>query len=100
MSTDSGSRSHWYCRPSITAESEGFDRHDLKLPGRQDDPVRAVAAAEAGPGESAEVTVELPRRAFEVGDEEARAWAYVKGSYEITAGRSIADRRLTAAINV
>ncbi|NED89652.1 hypothetical protein G3I76_57455, partial [Streptomyces sp. SID11233] len=26
-------------------ESEGFDRTDLKLPGRQDDLVRAVAAA-------------------------------------------------------
>jgi beta-glucosidase len=46
------------------------------------------------------VTVELPRRAFEVWDETAGAWAYVKGSYEITVGRSIADRRLTAPINV
>ncbi|MFF1406292.1 glycoside hydrolase family 3 C-terminal domain-containing protein [Streptomyces sp. NPDC058294] len=58
------------------------------------------ASAEAGPGESTEVTVELPRRAFEVWDETAKAWACVKGSYEIAAGRSIADRRLTAPINV
>ncbi|MEU6504962.1 glycoside hydrolase family 3 C-terminal domain-containing protein [Streptomyces sp. NPDC046942] len=58
------------------------------------------ASAEAGPGESAEVTVTLPRRAFEVWDEEAKAWALVKGSYEITAGRSIADRRLARPINV
>ncbi|WP_225821107.1 beta-glucosidase family protein [Streptomyces naphthomycinicus] len=58
------------------------------------------ASLEAGPGESAEVTVELPRRAFEVWDETAGAWMCVKGSYEIAAGRSIADRRLTAAINV
>lgn len=58
------------------------------------------ASAEAAPGESVEVTVALPRRAFEIWDEKAKAWAVVKGSYEIAAGRSIADRRLTAPINV
>ncbi|MET9448611.1 beta-glucosidase H [Streptomyces cinerochromogenes] len=58
------------------------------------------ASVEAGPGQSAEAGVELPRRAFEVWDEEAKAWSCVKGSYEITAGRSIADRRLIAPINV
>ncbi|OYP17814.1 glycosyl hydrolase [Streptomyces sp. FBKL.4005] len=58
------------------------------------------ASVEAGPGESAEVTVELPPRAFEVWDDTAKTWSCVKGSYEISAGRSIADRRLTAAINV
>ncbi|MFF5011896.1 glycoside hydrolase family 3 protein [Streptomyces sp. NPDC001165] len=58
------------------------------------------ADAEAGPGESVEVTVELPRRTFEVWDDTAKAWAFVKGSYEITAARSISDHRLTATINV
>ncbi|MFI9804880.1 beta-glucosidase H [Streptomyces sp. NPDC052301] len=58
------------------------------------------ASAEAGPGGCVEVTVELPRRAFEAWDEEAKSWVFVKGSYEITAGRSIADRRLTTPINV
>ncbi|WP_443056101.1 beta-glucosidase H [Streptomyces sp. IBSBF 3136] len=58
------------------------------------------AGAEAGPGESVEVSVELPRRAFEVWDETAKDWVVVKGSYEIAAGRSITDRRLTAPINV
>ncbi|MET7284724.1 glycoside hydrolase family 3 C-terminal domain-containing protein [Streptomyces sp. NPDC005573] len=58
------------------------------------------ATAEAGPGESAEVIVELPRRAFEIWDDKGKAWVCVKGSYEITAGRSIADRRLAAPINV
>ncbi|MFI1361989.1 beta-glucosidase H [Streptomyces griseochromogenes] len=58
------------------------------------------AGAQAGPGESVEVTVELPRRTFEVWDETAKSWAFVKGSYEITAGRSIADRRLAVPINV
>ncbi|MBN0044784.1 glycoside hydrolase family 3 C-terminal domain-containing protein [Streptomyces actuosus] len=66
-------------------------------------PVRRLAGfagVEAAPGESAEVVVELPRRAFEIWDETAGAWTFVKGSYEIQVGRSIADRRLTAAVNV
>ncbi|MCD7439607.1 glycoside hydrolase family 3 C-terminal domain-containing protein [Streptomyces lincolnensis] len=58
------------------------------------------ASAAAGPGESVEVTVELPRRAFEIWDERTASWSFVKGSYEIQAGRSIADRRLTATTNV
>ncbi|MFI9253254.1 beta-glucosidase H [Streptomyces sp. NPDC053069] len=66
-------------------------------PARQ---LAGFASAEAGPGESVEVTVALPRRAFEVWDEEAKTWSVVKGSYEIAVGRSIADRRLAAPINV
>jgi beta-glucosidase len=58
------------------------------------------ASVEAGPGERAEATVELPRRAFEVWDEATASWSYVKGSYEIEAGRSIEDRRITVTINV
>ncbi|MFC5216796.1 glycoside hydrolase family 3 protein [Streptomyces coerulescens] len=58
------------------------------------------AAVEAGPGERGEAVVELPRRAFEVWDEKTNSWTFVKGSYEIQVGRSIADRRLTATINV
>ncbi|MFH0175624.1 beta-glucosidase family protein [Streptomyces cacaoi] len=58
------------------------------------------AGVEAGPGESAEVTVEIPGRAFEVWDEADHRWSFVKGSYEIQVGRSIADRRITATINV
>ncbi|MGW1795455.1 beta-glucosidase [Streptomyces sp. NPDC001984] len=56
------------------------------------------AGVEAEPGASVEVTVELPRRAFEIWDE--NTWAVVKGSYEIAVGRSINDRRLTTTINV
>ncbi|MFI9758029.1 beta-glucosidase [Streptomyces sp. NPDC051963] len=58
------------------------------------------ASVGAAPGESVEVTVELPRRAFEIWDEMTTAWSFVKGSYEIQVGRSITDRRLTATINV
>ncbi|WP_320774206.1 beta-glucosidase [Streptomyces sp. CRN 30] len=58
------------------------------------------ATVEAAPGERAEATVELPRRAFETWDEAAGTWSFVKGSYELQAGRSIADRRITATITV
>ncbi|WP_312870418.1 glycoside hydrolase family 3 protein [Streptomyces himalayensis] len=68
-----------------------------------DRPVRRLAGftgVEAAPGETAEVTVELPRRAFEIWDEQSGAWAAVKGAYEIQAGRSVADRRLSTTIEV
>ncbi|MFF9812393.1 glycoside hydrolase family 3 C-terminal domain-containing protein [Streptomyces sp. NPDC014006] len=58
------------------------------------------AGVDAGPGEVAEAVVELPRRAFEIWDETTNSWSLVKGSYEIQAGRSIADRRIAATINV
>lgn len=58
------------------------------------------AGVEAGPGESVDVVVELPRRSFEIWDETANSWAVVKGSYEILAGRSITDRRVATTINV
>ncbi|MFF7565126.1 glycoside hydrolase family 3 protein [Streptomyces pseudovenezuelae] len=70
---------------------------DAERPPRR---LAGFAGAEAGPGESVEVTVEIPRRAFEIWDEKTSSWAYVKGSYEIQVGRSIGDRRLTATINV
>ncbi|MGW2569550.1 glycoside hydrolase family 3 protein [Streptomyces sp. NPDC001537] len=58
------------------------------------------AGVEAAPGETAEAVVEIPRRAFEVWDEETDSWSLVKGSYEIQVSRSITDRRLAATINV
>ena len=58
------------------------------------------AGVEAGPGETAEAVIEIPRRAFETWDETTNSWTFVKGSYEIQVSRSIADRRVTATINV
>ncbi|AWW39770.1 beta-glucosidase [Streptomyces cadmiisoli] len=66
-------------------------------------PARALAGfavVEAGPGERAEAVVDLPRRAFEIWDETTASWSFVKGSYEVQVGRSIADRRVTAAVTV
>ncbi|GAA3371077.1 glycoside hydrolase family 3 C-terminal domain-containing protein [Streptomyces sannanensis] len=56
------------------------------------------ASAEAAPGETAEVTVELPRRAFETWDESANAWKRIPGTYEVQAAHSLADRRLGATL--
>ncbi|MGA5447588.1 glycoside hydrolase family 3 protein [Streptomyces umbrinus] len=56
------------------------------------------ATAEASPGESAEVTIELPTRAFETWDEQTNAWTPLKGSYEIEASHSLTDCRLRATI--
>ncbi|MFI9796395.1 glycoside hydrolase family 3 protein [Streptomyces sp. NPDC052302] len=70
---------------------------DAERPARW---LAGFAGVQAGPGESGEAVIELPRRAFEVWDETTGAWTFVKGSYEIQLGRSISDRRLTATINV
>ncbi|CAL9584228.1 Beta-hexosaminidase [Streptomyces sp. enrichment culture] len=89
-----------------TGDRPGREVVQLYLAPAQPDPTRPArwlagfAGVEAAPGERAEITVELPRRAFEVWDEAAGTWSFVKGSYELQAGRSIADRRITAPINV
>ncbi|MFD7403629.1 glycoside hydrolase family 3 C-terminal domain-containing protein [Streptomyces sp. NPDC059866] len=70
---------------------------DPERPARR---LAGFAGVEAAPGERVEVTVELPRRAFEIWDEMTTSWSFVKGSYEIQVGHSITDRRLTATINV
>ncbi|MGY0023809.1 beta-glucosidase [Streptomyces sp. YJ-C3] len=56
------------------------------------------ASVTAAPGETVEAVVELPRRTFEIWDESADAWAYQPGSYELTAGRSLTDGRVSETI--
>ncbi|MET7739156.1 glycoside hydrolase family 3 C-terminal domain-containing protein [Streptomyces sp. NPDC005385] len=68
---------------------------DAERPARV---LAGFAGVEAGPGESAEAVVELPRRAFEIWDTAAGGWAFVKGSYEVQAGRSLTDPRLRTII--
>ncbi|MER6217155.1 glycoside hydrolase family 3 C-terminal domain-containing protein [Streptomyces sp. NPDC001674] len=58
------------------------------------------AGVEAGPGESVEVDIPLPGRAFEVWDEEAYGWRRIGGGYEVRAGHSYADIRLTATLHL
>jgi beta-glucosidase len=83
-----------YLAPADAPAETGID---LERPARW---LAGFAGVEAGPGESVDVVVELPRRSFEIWDETANAWAFVKGSYEIQAGRSITDRRVATTINV
>ncbi|WP_245651470.1 beta-glucosidase family protein [Streptosporangium amethystogenes] len=54
------------------------------------------AVAEAGPGETAEVSVEIPRRAAEVWSE--HGWRLVSGDYVLQTGHSLDDIRLTTAL--
>jgi beta-glucosidase len=64
-------------------------------------PVRtlaAFAAAAAEPGQSAEVTLTVPARAFARYDETARAWAWPPGEFAVRIGRSSADLRLSVRV--
>ncbi|MBM7790794.1 beta-glucosidase H [Tenggerimyces flavus] len=58
------------------------------------------ASVEVDPSESAEVEVALPERAFQIWDEQFASWRLVPGAYEVQAGRSIADCRLTAPLQI
>jgi hypothetical protein len=66
-------------------------------PGRR---LAGFASVTAAPGERVRVRIELPDRAFESWDEAAGSWRRMTGAYEIQACRSVADRRLTAALTI
>ncbi|MBI0298919.1 glycoside hydrolase family 3 C-terminal domain-containing protein [Streptomyces sp. PRKS01-29] len=68
-----------------------------------DRPVRRLAgfaSVTAAPGETAEATIPVPRRAAEIWDETKGAWRLIPGTYAAEAGRSVADRRLSAPVPV
>ncbi|GGT92835.1 glycoside hydrolase family 3 protein [Streptomyces violascens] len=58
------------------------------------------ASVSAAPGDSAEVEIPLPRRAFEIWDESAGGWSFVPGQYEVRACHSLGDVRLSATLEV
>lgn len=58
------------------------------------------ANVEAGPGETVEAAIELPRRAFEIWDEEKGDWTLVAGTYEVLAAHSLTDARLTTTVEI
>ncbi|AJF65040.1 beta-glucosidase family protein [Streptomyces vietnamensis] len=60
----------------------------------------AFAGVEAAPGETVETEIALPRRAFEIWDEEKHDWTLVGGAYEVIAAHSLTDGRLTATLEV
>ncbi|MFE2286170.1 beta-glucosidase [Streptomyces sp. NPDC059443] len=72
--------------------SDGVERPASWLAG--------FASVSAGPGESVETEIALPARAFEIWDEEARAWQRIGGGYEVCASHSHGDTRLTASLDI
>lgn len=58
------------------------------------------ASVEAGPGETVETEIALPRRAFEIWDEERNDWTLVTGTYEVLAAHSLSDARLTTTVEI
>jgi beta-glucosidase len=70
-------------------------------PGDPARPVRTLAAfgsAVAGPGETAEVLLPLPRRAFARYDEEEGAWVWPRGEFTVRIGRSSRDLPLSVLL--
>ncbi|MFI7384912.1 beta-glucosidase [Streptomyces sp. NPDC049813] len=82
----------------------GRETVQLYLAPAEPDPARPArwlagfASVTAAPGESVEAVVELPRRAFEIWDETAHAWTRRPGTYELTAGRSLTDTRVSETL--
>ncbi|MEU8518289.1 glycoside hydrolase family 3 C-terminal domain-containing protein [Streptomyces sp. NPDC048577] len=68
--------------------------------GRPARRLAGFASVEAEAGGSVEIVVRLPRRAFEVWDEERSAWTTIPGTYEVRAAHALDDTRLTATLEV
>ncbi|GHH39489.1 beta-glucosidase [Streptomyces umbrinus] len=81
-------------RVTNSGPREGCETVQIYLARR----LAGFATAEASPGESTEVTIELPTRAFETWDEQTNAWTPLEGSFEIEASHSLTDCRLRATI--
>ena len=58
------------------------------------------ASVTADPGEAATAEIPLPERAFILWDENTGGWTTIPGVYQVLAGHSVADTRLSAVISV
>jgi beta-glucosidase len=70
-------------------------------PGDPARPVRTLAAfgiGAAAPGESAQVLLRIPARAFAQWDEQADGWAWPPGPFTVQVGRSSRDLRLSLPV--
>ncbi|MCX5390481.1 glycoside hydrolase family 3 protein [Streptomyces sp. NBC_00094] len=85
-----------YLAPAATGP-EGAGSATVERPARW---LAAFASVEAAPGETVETEIALPRRAFEIWDEEKNDWTFVSGAYEVVAAHSLTDTRLSAALEV
>ena len=88
-----------------TGSRPGREVVQCYLAGPPDDdatrPVRVLAAfgiAAAAPGESAEVTVRIPARAFARWDEKLDGWIWPHGPFTVAVGRSSRDLRLSLPV--
>ncbi|MEU1230803.1 glycoside hydrolase family 3 C-terminal domain-containing protein [Streptomyces sp. NPDC005828] len=81
----------------VATESNGAQSATVERPARW---LAAFASVEAAPGASVETEIALPRRAFEIWDEEKNDWTLVTGAYEVVAAHSLTDGRLTATLEV
>jgi beta-glucosidase len=79
-----------YLAPGQDPASDAVERPVRWLAG--------FASVEAGPGETVDVRIPLRRRAFEIWDEQADAWSFVPGTYQVQAAHSVGDRRLSVTV--
>jgi beta-glucosidase len=88
-----------------TGSRPGREVVQAYLAGPPDDgagPPRVLAAfgsVSAAPGASAEVTLEVPARAFARWDELAQAWSWPPGQFTVQIGRSSRDLRLSVPVS-
>jgi beta-glucosidase len=89
----------YVARPPGTADGEaGSGRRaggTVAAPPRE---LAAFGTAAAPPGELAEVTLQLPARAFARWDEEASRWVWPPGQFTVHVGRSSRDLRLSVLV--
>ncbi|NLU68682.1 glycoside hydrolase family 3 C-terminal domain-containing protein [Streptomyces sp. HNM0574] len=91
-----------------TGARPGAETVQLYLAPREEGPgparparvLAGFARVTAGPGEAAEAEIPLPRRAFEIWDEDRDDWRFLPGTYAVEAARSVTDRRLTTTVTV
>jgi beta-glucosidase len=67
---------------------------------RPDKELKGFAKVELQPGEETEIAIELDRRAFAYYDAELEDWHVEAGAFEILAGASSRDIRLSATVEV
>ncbi|HEY9374855.1 beta-glucosidase family protein [Streptomyces sp.] len=70
---------------------------DVERPARW---LAGFASVEAAAGTSVDVEIALPRRAFEIWDEEKGGWAFVPGAYRVVAAHSLADEQLAVTLEL
>jgi beta-glucosidase len=74
--------------------------HDGADPSRPERHLAAFTTVEAAAGDEVVARMHIPLRAFQTWDTTTGAWRLRAGVYGVEAGRSVADRRLTTALDI